>query len=735
MPVAVDRPTFHESWYRVAKLRPRLRTTVQTYRQHFRGQRWHVVQDPSNNQFFRLGDAAYHFVGLLDGRRSVQKAWWICQELFGDDAPTQGEVMNLLGQLYTSNLLQFDLPPDAASMFENQRRRVRREISGFLMNILFLRIPLFDPDAFLERWERFLGGVFSPIGFGIWLFLIASGLYALIARADEFGNGVSTLLAPDNLFLLYLSFAAIKALHELGHGIATKRIGRMSGSGGEVHSVGVTLLVLTPVPYVDASSAWAFRNKWHRALVGAAGMYVELGVAALAAIAWANTSPGVVHSVAYNMTLVAGLSTLLFNGNPLLKFDGYYVLSDMLEVPNLAKRSREYLFYLANRYLYGAQQAVAPVAGRGEHWLPLYGAAATVYRAVLVVCIVVFISEKYFFLGMLFGATAAVTWILLPLGRFLRYLAADPALARVRPRAIAATAALAVVVLGGLGLVPVPDRARAEGVVESIDLARVYMQADGFVQSVLPSGRDVAPGGPPLLVARNVELETKRERLLAERQLAKLERDRASVHEFAVAQSLTERLGALEDQIEQVDRQLRSLSVPAPLKGRWISPGIEQTRGVFLERGEPIGVVASVDRLFIRVVADQRLGPRLEPEIGRGGEVRLRVRGRPDLEFRGRIREILPAGSSRLPSAALGYLAGGSTAVAAGDESGTTAIEPFFEVHIEPASGTVVPALFTGQRVLARFEMPARPLLVQCWRGLRRLVQQRIEMGALHAGG
>ena len=159
----VDRPTFSESWYRVANQRPRLRSTVQTYRQEYRGRMWHVVRDPSNNQFFRLNDAAYHFVGLLDGRRTVGQVWETCNEHLGDLAPTQNEAIQLLGQLYTSNLLHGEIPSDAEGMFERYRKRVHREVRGYMMNLLFIRIPLIDPEHFLNRWVKVFGWGFSWI--------------------------------------------------------------------------------------------------------------------------------------------------------------------------------------------------------------------------------------------------------------------------------------------------------------------------------------------------------------------------------------------------------------------------------------------------------------------------------------------------------------------------------------------------------------------------------------------
>ncbi|HUV39724.1 MAG TPA: PqqD family protein, partial [Planctomycetota bacterium] len=223
--MSVERPTFSESWYRVAELRPRLRSTVQVYRQHFRGRMWHVLQDPGSNQFFRLNEPAYHFVALLDGHRPVAEVWRITNDELGDEAPTQGEVIQLLGQLYVSNLLQAELPPDAEAMFTRYQKRIRREIQGYLTNLLFVRIPLIDPDHFLNRWVGVFGRLFTPAGFVLWLGIIAVGLYYLAGRADDLFRGSMTVFNVANLPLLYGSMVFVKVLHEFGHAFACKRFG------------------------------------------------------------------------------------------------------------------------------------------------------------------------------------------------------------------------------------------------------------------------------------------------------------------------------------------------------------------------------------------------------------------------------------------------------------------------------------------------------------------------------
>ena len=721
----VDRPTFSETWYRVAELRPRLRSTVQARRRRFRGQTWHVLQDPATNDFFRLNHAAYQFVALLDGRHTVGEVWRMANESLGDEAPTQGEAIQLLGQLYTSNLIQAELPPDAAGLFSRYKKRRTREVQGYLTNILFARIPILDPDRFLDRWVWLFGRLFTWYGLAAWAILAVAGLYAIAGRFAELSDRASTVLDPGNLPLLYLGFLLVKVVHEFGHAFACKTFGR-SGGGGEVHVMGVMLLVFTPMPYVDATSAWALRSKWHRAAVGAAGMLVELAVAAVAAMVWAGTGPGAVHAIAYNVMFVASVSTLLFNANPLLRYDGYYILSDLLEMPNLAQRSREYLYYLVRRYAWGVREARSPAHTSGERFpLAFYAVASTVYRVFVCMAILLFVADKLFILGSILAVAAVIAWVLVPLGKFVRYLFTSPELGRVRPRALGTTLAFLVLLAAGLGAIPVPDHVRIEGVVEPVDLAVIHAAGDGYVESTLPSGQMVTADGTVLVTMTNRELEGQHRRLKAQRLELEARRRLAMTQEPAAVQIVAEQLSAVDEQLRRIEEQRAALVIRSPLASTWIAPEIDRFQGAYLHRGDRLGLVASLDRVIVRATAGQDVAARLIDQAEM--EVEIRLKGRPDLELGGQVLRILPAGQQQLPSASLGYAAGGSMAVSAEDPKGLQAAERFFEVHVAPEETPAV-RLLAGQRVMVRLRMPSRPLAVQGWHTLLQLVQKRFHI-------
>ncbi|MEE8292477.1 MAG: hypothetical protein V3R80_13440, partial [Candidatus Tectomicrobia bacterium] len=496
---------FSASWYRVAALRPRLRSHAHIHRHHYRGQLWYVLQDVAAQRYHRFSPAAYGLIGLMDGRRTVQEIWQEASSHLGDDAPTQDEVIQILTQLHAADVLQCDVPPDSAEMLLRYDRQRRDKWQRQLLSPLSWRFPLFDPERILQRLLPFARSLLSSTGALLWLAVV--GMATVLAAMhwhDLTHNLMDRVLAPHNVVLLWLLFPVVKILHEFGHGCATKVY------GGEVHEMGLMLLVLQPLPYVDASAASAFRAKWQRIVVGAAGMLVELFIASLALFVWLNVEPGTVRAVAYNIMFIAGVSTVLFNANPLLCYDGYYIFADYLEIPNLRARAQMYLSYLCERYLFGRREAAPEVATRSERaWFVFYAIASYVYRMVVLVAIAWFIAGKFFFLGVMLALVGGVIWVFVPAAKMLAYLCTSPRLRRVRPRASVVTVLLVAVFVGVIGWAPVPLRTRAEGVIWIPEQAHVRVGTDGFIDRIVASPGVQVRRGEVLMVSRNPILPTR----------------------------------------------------------------------------------------------------------------------------------------------------------------------------------------------------------------------------------
>jgi putative peptide zinc metalloprotease protein len=725
--MAIERPTFHEAWYRVAELKARLLSSVRVSRQSYRGQLWYVLENLANNTYSRLDKDAYYFVGLLDGRRKVAEAWRIANERLGDRAPTQGEAIQILGQLYANGLLYADLPPDAQMLFKRHQSRVRKQVQGQLMSLLYLRVPVFDPDPILEQWVRLMGLAFTWPGLILWLGLIGTALYFVVGDLGLLASQSQEVLSIRNLPWLYLCFIVAKVLHEFGHAFACKRFGQINPGGGQVPTLGIMFLVFFPTPYVDTSSAWVFRSKWHRAVVGMAGVLAEMALAAVAAIVWANTSVGTLHSVAYNVIFVASVSTFLFNANPLLRFDAYYVLSDLLEIPNLGQRANTYLGYLVKRYAWGLKNSISPAYTLGEAvWFVLYGTTSAVYRVYISVRILLFMNERLpdqlFFLVPCMAISGLAGWIVVPIGRIIKYLATSDELGKKRARAAIstlATAAAAAILVGGIQL---PDYWRVEGIVEPNSLSLIYAQTNGFVEGFLASDVKVRPGGEPLITAINPQLEAERAAALAERRRLEVQRRIARTQEAAAVQLWDEEIQALDDKIARVESQLASLRLQAPLAGLWVSPRVDRFQGLYVPRGERLGLVGTFDDLIIRAMAGQNVAAMVLEQAS--PSVEMRIPGRPALDLRGRIVEVSPEGTDVLPSQALGFRAGGPIPVRSDDPNGLRAAERVFEIRVRPDPDGAG-ALRAGHRVVVRIQMHDKPLWLQWWTAARQLFQRR----------
>ncbi|MEW6690987.1 MAG: hypothetical protein AB1452_18075, partial [Pseudomonadota bacterium] len=589
------------SWYRVAALKPRIRAHARILRQAYRGEVWFVLHDRAAERSHRFSPAAYQFIGLMDGERTVQQIWdAVCAQL-GDAAPTQEEVIHLLGQLHAADALLCDVPPDSLEVFRRHQRHERMLWKRRLWTPLALRFPLFDPDRFLDRTLPWVRPLFGWFGIVLWLAVVGTGAVLAAAHWTDLTEDIGDrVLDPGNLVLLWFVYPAVKALHELGHAYTTKKW------GGEVHEIGIMLLVLSPVPYVDASSAWGFRDKRRRMVVGAAGIAVELFLGSLALFTWLAVEPGAVRAIAYNVILICGVSTLLFNGNPLLRFDGYYVLSDALEIPNLGQRSNQYLGYLFQRYALGARDAESPARSAGERfWMVLYGIASFLYRVFITFVIVLFIAGKFFVIGVLLAIWAVATQVLTPVAKGLSFLLQSPGLRRRRARALATSAALALAAAGLLFAAPVPSWTRAEGVIWVPEEAQLRAGADGFIERLLaPAGSEVARG-QPLIQAEEPFLETRVAMLRAQLEELGAKYDALLPSDRVQAAMVREEMVAARANLERALERQAELIFRSNARGRLVLPGAADMPGRFVRKGQLVGYVLQPGELTARVALEQ----------------------------------------------------------------------------------------------------------------------------------
>jgi putative peptide zinc metalloprotease protein len=708
---------FSPSWYRVAQLVPELRAHLRTHRHVYRGQIWYVLEDRASRRSHRLTSSAYLLASLMNGHRTVEEIWSAAGERLGDDTPSQDEMIRLLGLLHQADAIRCDVTPDTAELLARCQRREQSEWWQRYANPLSIKLPLGDPDAWLSRVAPHAARFYCwPVAILALLVMLAALLVAARHWAELSADASANLLAPSNLPILLLAYPLMKALHELGHALTTKVY------GGEVHEMGVIFLVMMPLPYVDASSAGVWPEKSRRIAVGAAGIFVEILLSALSILVWANVDPGFLRTLAFDIAWIGAASSLFVNGNPLLRFDGYYVLSDAIEIPNLRQRASQYLQWLLLARAFGASAVRNPLHTSGEQpWLLGFGLASFVYRLFILLLISLFLLDRFFVLGTLLAVFAVITQVVVPLARGLRFLAVSPRLGQKRTRAIGLTAGTVITFLLIIVVIPLPLHTRAQGVVWPPEGAHVRAQADGFVVEVLASpGSEVSPG-QPLFRTRDAALETALEVEKARLQ-ALLAREHAErVRDRVQARIVADEIEAARAAVAHARERVGEVVVSSPSKGEFVVPGSSDLIGRFVRQGELLGYVVGDVTTTARVVLSQDESAWIRERLD---HIEVRSVVGEKRVWPARLRREVPGSSDRLPSAALGSSAGGPIPVDPSDSSGLTPLDSIFQLDLELPSNAFAGGI--GSRVYVRFDHGAEPFAFRLLRAVQRLFLGRI---------
>lgn len=698
-------------WYRIAPLKCRLRAHVDIHRQRFRGQTWHVIQDHHTGKFHRVTPSGNLILCLMNGRRSMQELWEEACDRFEEDPPTQSEVIRLLSQLHAADLIAGDLPPDIGEMGRRHSKQRRQAMLARLRNPLALRFPLLDPDAFLNATLWLVRPIFTAWGFLAWLALIITGgTLAVMNWAPLTDNFVDRVLTVENGVLIALAFPLVKAIHELGHGYAAKVW------GGEVHEIGIMFLVLIPVPYIDASTSSAFPEKWRRAAVGAAGIMVEMALAALALLFWLNAESGLVTAFMFNVMLIGGVSTLFFNGNPLLRFDGYFVLCDVIEIPNLGTRSNKYFWYLVQYYALGLKDEENPLAASGERaWFLFYAIASFFYRVMISIAISLFIASKFFVVGVALAIWALSNVFVVPVFKGVKFLATGQKLRGKRSRAAGLAVAVVAGVVALLFVMPVPYATVAHGVVWLDEDAILRAGADGFVAEIAAERQDVVPG---TVILRMEDPVLASETRLVRSRLDEMRLRLRAVLLIDLVQTdyLREQVRHLEGQLAHAVARNEALTLTADRAGEVLVPGANDLIGSMAREGDVLGYLLDGATLHLRVAVGQD-----QAELVRGRTKGVRVLFQRDLSrsLEARLVRQVPESQALLPSPALSAGAGGEFALDPTDPTGRRTLQRVFQFEVAPTDP--LPVTLVGERALVRFDHGREPVGFRIMRSLRQL--------------
>jgi putative peptide zinc metalloprotease protein len=658
-------------------------------------------------------------VGGMDGMRTVNQLWQDAATRLGEGAPSQDELIRLLAQLHSADLLQSEVTPDSAELLERAVKIDRAAWLGNFVNPLAIRVRFWHPDKFFERTLPMVNWLFGWRGTLCWIIVVLPAFVLCVQNWQELSENASDrILAADNIVTMALSFLVLKVLHEFGHGYAVKAF------GGTVPEIGIMFLVFAPMPYVDASASSGFRSKWQRALVGAAGMIVEVFVAALALYAWLAVEQGLVRSLAYNVMLVAGISTVLFNANPLLRYDGYYILSDLIEVPNLSQRATRFWGYLLDSFAFWNDRLPEFEATAAERvWLFLYAPASFFYRVFVLFAIALFIASEYLAVGVAIAIWGLFTGIALPVGKALWQVFVKRRPQHERNRAVTTTSAFILVSLIALFLVPAPLYTTTEGVVWLPESANVRAGTSGFIrrllvdpgheakldQALIESDEPTLKSGVDVLEARVAELET---RLATERFVDRVKAD-----------ITTTELGHARAELTTAAGRVRRLITRSRGEGVFAIVNPQDLPGRFVKEGQLLGYVLPPGSRIIRATVGQ---DDIDLVRNRVRHTSVKLADRLDETLPARIIREVPAGRDDLPSKALGGTGGGSIPVDPRDPKGMKTLQRVFQVDIE-LPPVIASATAFGGRAFVRFDHHWEPVGQQIWRRVRQVVLSRLQ--------
>jgi putative peptide zinc metalloprotease protein len=652
------------------KLPVKFRPDLTAERQTALGQSYWILKDPIGARYFRLQEEEYALLKLFNGNHSLDEIKKAFEKQFPPQKITLDELQHLLGQFHQSGLIIASTPHQGEELLKRSKKRKRKELTQKLTNILAIKFKGIDPDAIFTFVYPFVRWCFHPLTLSAGLLLCLSALLLILVQFDIFRAKLPefyTFFSPVNILCLSVVLAATKVLHEFGHGLTAKHF------GGECHEMGVMILVLTPCLYVNVSDSWLLPNKWHRIAIAAAGVCVECTLAAICTFVWWFSVPGLLHYLALNIMFVSSVSTILFNVNPLLRYDGYYMLSDYLEIPNLRQKATKILTQKCSQWFLGMEPPDDPfLPKKNQLWFASYSVAAFCYRWVIMASILFFIYTlfKHYELRIVGQALAAMSLFslfVMPIYKVIKFFWIPGRIYKVKARRFYSSLALFAGFLLFLLFFPLPYTVVAPAIVE----LRTVTAQQVFVPDIKGGNQlrevHVVPGqfvqaGDVLARLENPVLRM--ELVEAEGRTLELEQELKALESMTIYRSESagrigpqqQSLAVARELLQNKRQDVESLILRAPLPGIvcsppwklhqplpddqlpswWGTPLEPQNLGATLEPGTVLCSVGDPKFLEAILIVDQSRTPFLKKDQ----RVELRLHEFPDRTFFGEVEEI-----------------------------------------------------------------------------------------------
>ncbi|APW59357.1 HlyD family efflux transporter periplasmic adaptor subunit [Paludisphaera borealis] len=684
-------------------LKVKLRPDLVVQPQFYEGMTHYVIKDPLALKYFRFKIEEYFLLQQFDGEKNLQDVKRAFERKYRPQTISIEDLVRFVAQLHEAGVVIIDSPEQAVALIRRRRKNRWRKVWGFLANILFIKIPVIDPERLLTWMYPYFRWLFTRTFVAFSTSMMLAAIILVVSQWSHFYSKLPEFQSFFNwwtIFTFWISLAIIKIIHEFGHGLTAKHF------GGEVHEMGMLFLVLTPALYCDVTDSWLLPNKWHRIWISAAGIYVELFLASIATFVWFNTEQGLFNSLAMATMFICSVNTVLFNANPLLRYDGYYVTADYLEIPNLRIKSTQFFTYLIQEKVLGLEVPVQSYLPRSRRTLFVsYAIASYLYRWVVTFSIIFFLSQvlkpyKLQSLSYMLALGSLIPLLAMPIYQIGKFVRTPGRMRKVKKARAAAFAAAFVAVVAGILLIPTPLRIQGTLVLSPANPVEVYAEVEGqLVDLKVLDGQWVKKGA---VLAQLVNLEKQKERVQRQAEhdtywfkalwynQSAATRAQAKQHEVMAEQ--------LEPSMTRINDQLGKLTLTASRDGQLIGVPHRETLGQWLKTGKPFCQLADPHHLEARLIIDQSDIDLIKPD----NKTWVKIHGRSETTLVSKVTEIAKRNRDEIPPE-LANSAGGE--IAAKPDPKTGQVKPqtaVYEVIIPIENPNLL--FHPGQRGFAKID-------------------------------
>ena len=616
----------------------------------------YIVENEATAKFFQIGLPQYTFLSLLNGSRTVSQALMQTATILRINAIDEQEAANLCKWAIESGLVESEKSRNVSRKEHAEDIAMRQSAS--LMNPISVKMPLFNPDYIMEIMTRYFGWLVSSGGGMLWIIVVVAGFFQLIKHWDQFVLNRISSFSPNDLLWFGITWLVLKLLHETAHGVTCKKF------GGQVHSCGMLLLLLIPLPYVDVTSSWRFISKWQRIIVAAAGMMVEVFIAAIACMVWVAAEPGPLKYHAGNIIITATLHTLIFNANPLMKFDGYYMLSDFLEIPNLATRGRGYLKSIFKWLYFGNKVKPVNEVGIRGVVVKVYGFLAMAWFFSISLGLSLAASSMFEGFGLLVVVIGLILWFGIPVIKFCKFVIVGSKTEKPNRLWFATAMSLSLLLLGAfLFVCPSPSVVSAPIVIDFEELSVVRSETSGFAKMIHVTDGQTVDAGQLLITMENQDLASELESLRVDVAISEL-RIKTFLTGGDIASLKLEQssLESMQDRVSELTTLMQKLNIVAPQAGVVMAIDLDAKLNTYLKPGDEVLSIGNTDQLQAIALTRQQDVEWIEKTQTKN--VQLFVWGQDEHALSpATIRRVFPRARDDFPHEAFSASVGGPLAV------------------------------------------------------------------------